>query len=275
MQGLFCMTPETSEAAGGRARASSGFSFVDLKGGSAAPLDVVDPSFSFLTELPGTRVLLFRDACNGLVLFQHRREPGGGRIVYVVCNPTTKEWEAVPAARLRRPRASNLRLPGLRPGRVRSLPLGPVPGEGRRGVRLGPRLLLRNQDVGWQQDRRTRRARGTGRVASGTQEILDDGEGKYNLSVWALQDYDAQEWVLKGAVNTYEVFGEDSCIDATSEFEVVDIHQDCDVVFFTHPLERSNLVAYDMDSKEVSVIATLGDGKELLGTARYVPCRFS
>jgi hypothetical protein len=81
--------------------------------------------------------------------------------------------------------------------------------------------------------------------------------------------------VLKGAVNTYEVFGEDSCIDATSEFEVVDIHQDCDVVFFTHPLERSNLVAYDMDSKEVSVIATLGDGKELLGTARYVPCRFS
>ena len=102
-------------------------------------------------------------------------------------------------------------------------------------------------------------------------------KGKYNLSVWALQDYDAQEWVLKATVNTYEVFGEDSCIDGNSEpeFEVVDMHQDCNVVFFTHPLQRSTLVAYDMDSKEVSVIATLDDGTNLRGTARYVPCRFS
>ena len=109
------------------------------------------------------------------------------------------------------------------------------------------------------------------------QEILDDGEGKYSLSVWALEDYDAQEWVLKGTVNTHEVFGEDSCIDGNSEpeFEVVDMHQDCNVVFFTHPLQRSTLVAYDMDSKEVSVIATLDDGTNLRGTARYVPCRFS
>ncbi|KAG2632231.1 hypothetical protein PVAP13_2NG077246 [Panicum virgatum] len=109
-----------------------------------------------------------------------------------------------------------------------------------------------------------------------SQEILDDGEGKYNLSVWALEDYDAQEWVLKGTVSTYEVFGEDSCINCTAEpeFEVVDIHQDCNVVFLTHPLERSNMVAYDMDSKEVSIISTLDDGKELMGTARYVPCRF-
>ncbi|RLN35476.1 hypothetical protein C2845_PM03G22220 [Panicum miliaceum] len=108
-----------------------------------------------------------------------------------------------------------------------------------------------------------------------SQEMLDDGEGKFNLSVWALEDYDAHEWVLKGTVNTHEVFGEDSCTDGTSEFEVVDIHQDCDVVFFTHPLERSNLVADDMDSEDVSMIATLGDGKELMGTARYVPCLFS
>jgi len=98
MQGLFCMRPEISEAAGGRRTVESfGFSFVDLTGGSAAPLDVVDPSFSFLTELPGTRVLLLRDSCNGLVLFEHRREHRGGRMGYVVCNPTTKEWEAVPA----------------------------------------------------------------------------------------------------------------------------------------------------------------------------------
>ena len=33
MQGLFCMRPEISEAAGGRAPASFGFSFADLTGG--------------------------------------------------------------------------------------------------------------------------------------------------------------------------------------------------------------------------------------------------
>ena len=96
MQGLFCMRPEISEAAGRQTVESFGFSFVDLTGGSAAPLDVVDPSFSFLTELPGTRVLLLRDSCNGLVLLEHRREPFGRRMGYFVCNPTTKEWEAVP-----------------------------------------------------------------------------------------------------------------------------------------------------------------------------------
>ena len=72
-------------------------------------------------------------------------------------------------------------------------------------------------------------------------------KGKYNLSVWALQDYDAQEWVLKATVNTYEVFGEDSCIDGTSEFEVVDIHQDCDgpvwfMEFLAHTSRERNLM---------------------------------
>ena len=43
----------------------------------------------------------------------------------------------------------------------------------------------------------------------------------------------------------------------------------------TCPLQRSSLVAYDMDSKEVSVIATLDDGTDLTDTARYVPCWFS
>ena len=65
--------------------------------------------------------------------------------------------------------------------------------------------------------------------------------------------------MLKGTVNTHEVFGEDSCIDGNSEpeFEVVDMHQDCNVVFFTRPLQRSTLVAYDMDSKKVHALRSL------------------
>jgi hypothetical protein len=36
-----------------------------------------------------------------------------------------------------------------------------------------------------------------GRLHYMTQEILDTNEGKYKLSIWVLQDYDTQEWVLK------------------------------------------------------------------------------
>jgi hypothetical protein len=86
-----------------------------------------------------------------------------------------------------------------------------------------------------------------------------------------LEDYDTKEWVLKNTANTHEVFGQDSCMDSTSEFEVVDIHQDRNAVFFTHPLEHK-LVAYDMDSEAVSVIATIEDQMGLIGTPRYVPC---
>ncbi|CAL5078824.1 unnamed protein product [Urochloa decumbens] len=106
-----------------------------------------------------------------------------------------------------------------------------------------------------------------------TQETLDVHEGKYKLSIWVLQDYDANEWVLKHTVNTHEVFGEDSCTDCTPGFVVVDIHQDRDVVFFADLVGRK-LVAYNMGNKEASIISTF-DGQERLvveGTARYVPC---
>ncbi|CAL5066664.1 unnamed protein product [Urochloa decumbens] len=69
-----------------------------------------------------------------------------------------------------------------------------------------------------------------------TEEILyDDHEYKYKLFIWVLQDYSAQEWVLKGTVNSHEVFGENSAKEGSMEFEVVGIHQDRNVVFFTHP----------------------------------------
>jgi hypothetical protein len=88
------------------------------------------------------------------------------------------------------------------------------------------------------------------------------------LSTWVLQDYDTQEWVLKNTLdlNSLDVFGETGCF---LEFQVVDIHQDCNVVFFLH--DYCKLTAYDMDRKEVSVIATFEDDKDLCDFARYVP----
>ncbi|CAD6337470.1 unnamed protein product [Miscanthus lutarioriparius] len=62
------------------------------------------------------------------------------------------------------------------------------------------------------------------------------------LSTGVLQDYDTHEWVLKNTVNSLDVFGETGRF---LEFQVVDIHQDCNVVFFLH--DYCKLTAYDMD----------------------------
>ena len=99
-----------------------------------------------------------------------------------------------------------------------------------------------------------------------TLESADKDNDK--LSKWVLQDYDTQEWVLKNTVdlNSLDVFGETRDL---SEFKVVDIHQDCNVVFFLQ--ESCKLTAYDMDHKEVSVIATFKDHKDPCDFARYVP----
>ncbi|CAN6180559.1 unnamed protein product [Urochloa humidicola] len=104
-----------------------------------------------------------------------------------------------------------------------------------------------------------------------TEQILDFHEFKYKLSIWVLQDYNAQEWVLKGTVNSHEVFGENSARERSMEFHVVGIHRDRNVVFFTHP-SRHKLVAYDMDRVELGTIATFDDQEWLEDTARYVPC---
>ncbi|KAG0541949.1 hypothetical protein BDA96_02G060300 [Sorghum bicolor] len=72
------------------------FSLMDL-GARSMPLDI-DSAFSFLTEQNGNHNLILLDSCNGLLLFGHQRklwyhEQASG---YIVCNPTTKQWEAVP-----------------------------------------------------------------------------------------------------------------------------------------------------------------------------------
>jgi hypothetical protein len=68
-------------------------------------------------------------------------------------------------------------------------------------------------------------------------------------------------------VNSLDVFGETG---VRPEYQVVDIHQDYNVLFFFHQLTRE-LKAYDMDRKEVSVIATFQAYKLRGDFARYVP----
>jgi len=76
-----------------------GWRFISLPGRSAPP---VDPSFSFLTKLPGIENIKLLGSCNGLLLFEHGRKPDTAP-AYAVCNPTTGEWVAVPSAGCRSP----------------------------------------------------------------------------------------------------------------------------------------------------------------------------
>jgi len=67
-------------------------SFINLSGGSASTFD---PSFAFLKKLPGIHNIWLRASCNGLLLFRHStrlRELG-----YIVFNPATEQWAAVPS----------------------------------------------------------------------------------------------------------------------------------------------------------------------------------
>ncbi|CAN6352400.1 unnamed protein product [Urochloa humidicola] len=69
-----------------------GGSFINLVDGSPPP---VDPSFPFLMKLPGIHKIWLRGSCNGLLLFNHStslRELG-----YIVFNPATEQWAAVPS----------------------------------------------------------------------------------------------------------------------------------------------------------------------------------
>lgn len=84
--------------------------------------------------------------------------------------------------------------------------------------------------------------------------VAHDSDQSYDLSIWVLQDYDTQEWVLKDTVSLLKLFGRRTATKPLN-FSVFAIHPDCNVVFFLLPLS-GRLIAYDMDHKEVSVIAT-------------------
>ncbi|CAD6337472.1 unnamed protein product [Miscanthus lutarioriparius] len=332
MQGLFVETADSE--VDDTKLASISFSFIDLTVRSV-PMDI-DPSFSFLMERTGIKTFFFLDSCNGLILFGHRQEPSYlSAGTYMVCNPTTKQWSAVPACGSREalshtylafdPAVSShfhlvqFQMPDVDMeivslhvyssengtwsqnqideqkeqgqlegwhhqftlevldfrcafvnGFLHLIVWGPdrqhilvvdIQGEARRMITV-PGMADGNQThnitcyLGQSQ----------GHLHCVTVESADENNDK--LSIWVLQNYDTQEWVLKNTMDldSFDVFGE---TEDLNEFQVVDIHQDCNVVFFLQ--ESCKLTTYDMDRKEVSVIATFKDRKDPCDFARYVP----
>ncbi|RCV41373.1 hypothetical protein SETIT_9G130600v2 [Setaria italica] len=67
--------------------------FVDLLGRS---MPLVDPFFSFLRKLHGSESIRIMDTCHGLLLLDRGGYDFDSIPSYVVCNPATKQWLAVP-----------------------------------------------------------------------------------------------------------------------------------------------------------------------------------
>ncbi|XP_066337728.1 uncharacterized protein [Miscanthus floridulus] len=82
------------------------------------------------------------------------------------------------------------------------------------------------------------------------------------LFIWVLEDYDTEEWVLKDTVSFLKLFGQ-----TINGFEVVAIHPDQNLVYLQH--FNRELISYNMDSKEVCHLCTLGTGYRSI--TPYVP----
>ncbi|KAF8677898.1 hypothetical protein HU200_046382 [Digitaria exilis] len=81
LQGFFSSYPGESFNHDGR-------SFINLFGGTPPPFD---PSLPFLKNLPGIRKIWLLGSYGGLLLFSLRR------LGYIVFNPATEQWAAVPS----------------------------------------------------------------------------------------------------------------------------------------------------------------------------------
>lgn len=89
------------------------------------------------------------------------------------------------------------------------------------------------------------------------------------LSIWVLEDYDTQKWILKHSVSFVKLFGKRKCSGYNNRYQVVAMHPDGNVVFI---VQNQKLISYDMDHKLVNVIATSENNISADHIVPYVPC---
>jgi hypothetical protein len=99
-------------------------------------------------------------------------------------------------------------------------------------------------------------------------EKVEVSERSTGLSIWVLEDYDAEEWVLKHNVSFLQLFGIKMSLFPLF-YAVVAFHPDRNLVFFVDQW-GIKLISYDLDSREVCVLCTLGQVRSCM--TLYVPC---
>lgn len=78
---------------------------------------------------------------------------------------------------------------------------------------------------------------------------------EHGLSIWALQELDTEECVLKGRVSYLELFGESSSRYGFFHCRVAAMHPDCNLVFLCQYWD-GQMISYGTDRQEVRVLDT-------------------
>ena len=85
------------------------------------------------------------------------------------------------------------------------------------------------------------------------------------ITIWVLEDYDKEEWVMKHNVSSLQLFGSIRWL-ANLDYTVVAIHPDRNLIFISHRGQK--LISYNMDSKEVHAVSTVRQDDSIVP---YVP----
>ncbi|CAN6289019.1 unnamed protein product [Urochloa humidicola] len=86
--------------------------------------------------------------------------------------------------------------------------------------------------------------------------FLDVDDYASKLSIWILEDHGTREWTLKHSVRTLFLFRRKN-LRFDIDYNVIAVHPECNLIYFVYGPDAT-LMAYEMDSKEVRVIRTLG-----------------
>ncbi|CAL5090942.1 unnamed protein product [Urochloa decumbens] len=85
------------------------------------------------------------------------------------------------------------------------------------------------------------------------------------ITIWVLEDYEKEEWVMKDRVSSFQLFGSVKWL-FHFDYIVVAIHPDRNLIFIYHRGQK--LISYNMDNKEVHTVSALVEGYEW---TPYVP----
>ncbi|KAG0550572.1 hypothetical protein BDA96_01G349800 [Sorghum bicolor] len=212
--------------------------------GKGAPL--ISPSLSFLL---GHADITLLDCYNGLLLCRSRTTAGANR--YVVCNPTTEEWVALPESS----EAGNIcdaRL-GFDPVVCPNFHVFDL-WHGMSNVFLNRFLHVLayghgNVDVVLVVDTEGNSWR-TIPVPQGY-----DDEHDLKLSLYVLEDYASDEWIFKHSVMISNLF-KMSRFALVKLNNLITIHPECHLIFFVSDFDHT-IRCYDMDSRNVCVICSM------------------
>ncbi|KAM0887078.1 hypothetical protein ACQ4PT_029304 [Festuca glaucescens] len=87
----------------------------------------------------------------------------------------------------------------------------------------------------------------------------DDYE-EYKLSIWVLEDYSSEVWILKHSVRYLNLFGVNN-VHLGQGYDIVAIHLERSTIFLVYGHDKV-LMSYEMDSGKVQFIHDLGHGTD-------------